>query len=154
MSPIRDWAAGHAGDPAGILANEDLLAHLDLDQPIGLLLCGILHHLLDDEHPADLVAELCPALPGGSYLFIHHLLDSGDPAVAEVQATFKQALGRGQFRTRAQVRAMFAGLPLIKPGLVLVPEWRPDSTTPGVREHPVLRLACAGVARKPEASTQ
>jgi hypothetical protein len=76
-------------------------------------------------------------------------MDSGDPAIADVQATFRQALGRGQFRTKAQIRAMFAGLPLVEPGLVLVPEWRPDSRTSNVRDHPVLRLACAGVARKP-----
>src|SRR5579875_281294 len=132
--------------PAGLLASPALRGHLDWDQPIGLLLCGILHHLLDSEHPADLVAELCRALPGGSYLFIHHLVDTGDQAVAEVQATFRQALGRGQFRTRAQIRAMFAGLPLIEPGLVLVPEWRPDAGPPDLRGHPVLRLACAGVA--------
>jgi len=126
-----------------------LVAHLDWDRPIGLLLCGILHHVLDDERPADLVATLCEALPGGSYVFIHHLVDSGDPAIADVQATFQQALGRGQFRTLAQVRAMFAGLPLVEPGLVVVPEWRPDRSTSSVRDHPVLRLACAGVARKP-----
>lgn len=135
--------------PAELMASPRLLAHLDWDQPIGLLLCGILHHLLDSERPADLVAELCRPLPGGSYLFIHHLVDTGDEAVAEVQATFKQALGRGQFRTQEQIQAMFAGFPLIEPGLVPVPEWRPDAGSPSLRDHPVLGLACAGVARKP-----
>jgi hypothetical protein len=48
-----------------------------------------------------------------------------------------------------QIRDMFAGLDLVEPGLVLVPEWRPDPDTPGVPEHPVLQLAAAGVARKP-----
>jgi hypothetical protein len=135
--------------PAEILAQPQLVAHLDWDRPIGLLLCGILHHLLDAERPEDLVATLCEALPSGSYVFIHHLIDSGDPAIADVQTTFQQALGRGQFRTLAQVRAMFAGLPLVDPGLVLVPDWRPDPGTIKVPDHPVLRLACAGVARKP-----
>jgi hypothetical protein len=37
---------------------------------------------------------------------------------------------------------------LVEPGVVLVPDWRPDPGTPGVRHHPVLGLAAAGVARK------
>jgi S-adenosyl methyltransferase len=142
-------AGGDLRRPADLLANPQLRTHLDWDRPIGLLMCGILHHLLDAEHPAEQVATLSAALPSGSYVFIHHLVDSGDPAVAEVQGTFRQALGRGQFRTRPQIRAMFAGLTMVEPGLVLVPEWRPDASTPNVRDHPVLRLACAGVARKP-----
>ena len=40
-------------------------------------------------------------------------------------------------------------LELVDPGLVLVPDWRPDPGTPDVRHRPVLQMACAGVARKP-----
>jgi hypothetical protein len=43
---------------------------------------------------------------------------------------------------------LFDGLELVEPGLVPVPDWRPDPGTPGVRDHPVLRMACVGVARK------
>ncbi|HEV2375761.1 MAG TPA: SAM-dependent methyltransferase [Streptosporangiaceae bacterium] len=140
---------GDLRDPAGILGNPDLRSHLDWEQPIGLLLCGILHHILDSEHPAGLVATLSQALPAGSYVFIHHLLDRGDPETAGLQNAMKQGLGRGQFRTWEQVRDMFSGLELVEPGLVLVPEWRPDPGTPSARDWPVLQLACAGVARKP-----
>jgi hypothetical protein len=134
---------------ADLLEDPELRQHLDWSQPVGLLLCGILHHILDSEHPAELMQELYRALPSGSYVFIHHLVDSGDPAIADVQAALQQGLGRGQFRTWEQVSAMFSGLELIEPGLVLVPDWRPDPGTPSARDFPVLRLACAGVARKP-----
>jgi hypothetical protein len=49
----------------------------------------------------------------------------------------------------AEVRDLFAGLELVEPGLVLVPEWRPGPGTPSASDNPVLRLACAGLARKP-----
>src|SRR6266496_5788492 len=88
--------------PEGILQNPGVLTHLDWDRPVGLMLCGILHHLLDEEHPTEVMAGLCRSIPAGSYVFIHHLLDCGDPAVADVQAALQQGLGRGQFRTRAQ----------------------------------------------------
>ena len=136
-------------DPSGILSHPDVLDHLDWDEPIGLLMCGILHYILDEEKPAELVGALYRALPRGSYVFIHHLLDMEDPAAATLQAQMRGGLGRAQFRTMAQIRDLFGGLELVEPGLVLVPAWRPDPGTPGVQEHPVLQMACVGVARKP-----
>jgi hypothetical protein len=141
-------AEGDLRDPAGILANPDVRSHLDWDQPVGLLLCGILHYILDEENPADVVATLYRALPPGSYVFIHHMLDSEDPASATLQAAMQKGLGRAQFRTFAQIKELFAGLDLVEPGVVLVPDWRPDPGTPGVAHHPVLGLAAVGVARK------
>jgi len=148
-SPATIVVDGDLRSPTGITGDPDVRRHLDWDQPIGLLLCGILHHILDSERPAELMAALCDALPSGSYVFIHHLVDSGDPAIADVQAALQQGLGRGQFRTWEQIRSLFAGLDLIEPGLVRVPDWRPDPDARAVTDDPVLRLACAGVARKP-----
>jgi len=139
---------GDLRDPAGLLARPDVREHLDRDQPVGLLLCGILHYILDEENPARIVETLYRALPAGSYVFIHHMLDSEDPASATLQAAMQQGLGRTKFRTFAQIRELFDGLELVEPGVVLVPDWRPDPGTLSVRHHPVLRLAAAGVARK------
>ena len=91
---------------------------------------------------------LCDALPAGSYVFIHHLLHRGDPASAALEAAMQRGLGRSQFRTLEQVRELFGGLELIEPGLVPVPDWRPDASTITAGHHPVLGMACAGVARK------
>jgi hypothetical protein len=141
-------AKGDLRDPAGILASPEVRTRLDWDKPVGLLLCGILHYLLDEEQPAQLVKVLCDALPAGSYVFIHHLLHRGDPASAALEAAMQSGLGRSQFRTLEQVRELFGGLELIEPGLVPVPDWRPDASTITTHHHPVLGMACAGVARK------
>jgi hypothetical protein len=148
-NPATTVVDGDLRRPGSILGNPAVTGHLDWDEPIGLLLCGILHHILDSEQPAQLVEALCRALPPGSYVFIHHLLDSGDPAIAGVQDALQRGLGRGQFRTWTQIQGFFCGLEFVEPGLVLVPEWRPDAGTPSADNYPVLRLACAGVARKP-----
>jgi S-adenosyl methyltransferase len=139
---------GDLCEPTSILENPEVLGHLDWDEPIGLLLCGILHYVLDAEHPGNVIAALTEALPSGSYVFIHHLLDAGDPEGAELQASMARGLGRVQFRTMAQIRAFFGDLEFVAPGLVVVPKWRPDISTPTARDLPVLELACAGVARK------
>jgi hypothetical protein len=138
---------GDLRDPAGIVANPDVRKHLDWEQPIGLLMCGILHYVLDQEKPAEVVATLYDALPPGSYVFIHHLLAIEDPAAVLLQEQMRSGLGRAQFRTMDEVRVLFDGLEFIEPGLVAVPDWRPEPAT--VRDHPVLEMACAGVARKP-----
>lgn len=66
----------------------------------------------------------------------------------------QKGLGRVQFRTYQQIARLFAGLELVEPGLVPIPDWRPElATLPARRSHPVLQLACAGVARKPLSQT-
>jgi len=141
-------AEGDLRDPAGILGHPDVRDHLDWDQPVGLLMCGILHYILDEEDPAGLTGTLYDALPRGSYVFIHHLLDTEDPATATLQEQMRAGVGRAQFRTMARITELFDGLELIEPGVVLVPDWRPDPGTPGVRHHPVLQMAAVGVGRK------
>ena len=141
--------AGDLREPKALLDNPDVRAHLDFRQPIGLLLCGILHHILDSENPRGLTEALIAELPSGSYVFIHHLLDSGNPATAQVQAVMQAGMARGQFRTREQILEMFGGLELVPPGLVIVPDWRPQGTTLSAKDHPVLTMACVGVASKP-----
>lgn len=135
--------------PESILGHPDVQRHFAWDRPIALLLCGILHHILDEEKPAELMDFLIRTLPSGSFVFIHHLCDSGEPAGGVLQAEMQKGLGRGQFRTPAQIGSLFNGLEMVEPGLVPVPEWRPTPGTPQVCDDPILRLACAGVARKP-----
>jgi len=141
-------ADGDLRHPAGILGHPAVRDQLDWDQPVGLLMCGVLHYVLDDEDPAGLTATLYDALPRGSYVFIHHLLDTEDPATATLQEQMRAGVGRAQFRSMARIKELFGGLELIEPGVVLVPYWRPDPGTPGVRHHPVLQMAAAGVGRK------
>jgi O-methyltransferase involved in polyketide biosynthesis len=142
---------GDLTEPDAILANPALRAHLDPDQPVGLLLCGILHYILDEEDPAGITQRLYAQLPPGSHVFIHHLVTNSadDPDAQAIEGNLRRSVGRGQFRTVDEVKALFAGLDLIEPGVTLVPDWRPDADTQAVSDHPVLRLAAVGVARKP-----
>ena len=126
-----------------------------LDIGSGLPTADNVHEIAQRIDPATRVVYLdndpivlshAEALPSGSYVFIHHLLATEDPAAAVLQEQMRTGLGRAQFRTMDQVRDLFGGLDLVEPGLVLVPDWRPEPPT--VRDHPVLEMACVGVARK------
>lgn len=138
-------AEGDLLRPASITGHPAIRDHLDWKQPIGLLLCGVVHNIMDAENPGELVAALAGALPPGSYVFIQHLLDTGEPDARTLQAQMAKGLGKARFRTLEEVRALFGGLELVPPGLVTVPEWRPDPV-PSADQAPKLGMACAGLA--------
>jgi hypothetical protein len=134
--------------PEVLLDAPALRAAIDFNRPIGLLLCGIVHYISDEEEPADIMSRLVAGLPSGSHVFLHHLVEAGTPGEKAAEAAMRQGMGRGYFRTPGQVRGLLAGLDLVEPGLVRVPEWRPDGSEDSADHHPVLRLAVAAVGRK------
>jgi hypothetical protein len=148
-NPLTAVAEGDLRDPAGIVGHRVVRAHLDWSRPIGLLLSGIMHQIMDYEQPARLTGELIDALPSGSYVFIHHLIDLG-PAADQLKEFMTRAFGRAEFRTLDRVRELFCGLELVEPGLVRVRDWRPDGVAAtGEGGQPGPGLGYAGVARKP-----
>jgi hypothetical protein len=83
---------------------------------------------------------------------ISHFFDpqSEDTAATRAleDALAKGSLGGATPRTRGEIMELFAGLELVKPGLVPVTEWWPD----GPRLKPLTmaqQLIAGGVARKP-----
>jgi hypothetical protein len=133
---------GDLRDPEGVLSSAREL--LDWNRPIGLVLCGILHFLSDEEKPAALTAALIDALPSGSCVFINHMVQADDSA--SLETIMRQGLGRVRFRTREQILELFGGLELVEPGLVPAQDWRPDGPP---SNPPLISLSCSGVAKKP-----
>jgi len=134
-------------DPGNKEAEPEVAGFLDFAQPIGLILNAVIHHVLDEEDPYGIVARYTDALAPGSYLQLTHFCDSSQEARANEQV-LKQSLGRGQIRSREQIARFFDGLELVEPGLVYLPEWRPDEP---VRRplDPGSMLMLGGVGRKP-----
>jgi hypothetical protein len=127
-------------------ANTEVGGFLDFSQPIGLILSAVIHHVLDEEDPYGIVARYTDALAPGSYLQLTHFCDSSQEARANEQV-LKKSLGRGQVRSREQIARFFDGLDLVEPGLVYLPEWRPD--VPVRRPlDPGSMLMLGGVGRK------
>lgn len=141
------------GDPAGIL--EHAAATLDFDQPVAVVLTGVLHLLPDTEDATDpdrIVSHLVDTLAAESHVVIAHLACDIHPAeMAEVERHFNETTAETwQFRNHDQVRGFFAGLDLVDPGMVQVDEWRPDDQPgpvwpPEGRTNPLW----VGVGRKP-----
>jgi hypothetical protein len=86
---------------------------------------GQVHHILNEEDPYGIVATFKDVLAPGSMMQLTHFSDASPESKANEQV-LKQSLGRGQVRTRAEIAAFFDGLEILEPGIVFLPEWRPD----------------------------
>jgi O-methyltransferase involved in polyketide biosynthesis len=119
---------------------------LDFSQPVAVMLLAVLHFVTDDQDPAGIIRAVMDAAAPGSYLAIgHHTADiypevsAFAARLSELNPAFPSTL-----RNRQQVRDLFAGLDLVKPGVVQISRWRPEPG-PGTGSAPLW----GGVARKP-----
>jgi SAM-dependent methyltransferase len=136
--------------PEQILASEEVSRLIDLGQPIGLLLVSVLHFLADEDDPWRIVATLRDALAPGSYLVLSHATDESRPTVvhAAERVYSSGAPSRGRARSRAEIQRLFDGFQLTDPGLVYVPQWRPDHPDE-VPADPSQFWFLVGVGQKP-----
>jgi hypothetical protein len=133
-------------DPARIVrVAADLL---DFEQPVAIMLIGILHLIPDADGPRRIVANLLDAIPSGSWLAIAH--PASDIATEKVTAMadkYNQRVStQATLRTHAEVSAFFSGLDLLEPGLAQLHQWRPGESAAVTNEEVA---AYCGLARKP-----
>ena len=134
-------------EPEAILGDPAVAGTLDLAEPVGLVLIGVMHHLRDDDDPRRIVATLVDALAPGSYLVLSQTTPDFDPdAMGALAAASEQGGIPNVPRSLADTEPFFAGLELVEPGLVPMATWHPD---PGEGLDPRSVYAYGGVARKP-----
>ncbi len=144
-----DYIEADLRDPAKILASPQLRATLDLSQPVALMLIAVLHFLSDRDEELAIVRQLVDALPSGSYLAVTHATMDFLPEPQRRAAEQLLASGVADTwpSTREQFGALFDGLELVEPGVVALPEWRPDGEVAAY--DPADINMWAGLARKP-----
>ncbi|WP_238016201.1 SAM-dependent methyltransferase [Dactylosporangium sp. AC04546] len=135
-------------DPDGLLADPHVCGHLDLTEPVAILMVSLLHFVPDDAKPGRLIAQLRDATAPGSHLVVSHLTLDG---VAEAPARQGQEVYRSSTapivpRTRTDILRLFEGYDLVEPGLVWLGEWRPDA--PGGPEE--VSHGYGGVGMRPK----
>jgi hypothetical protein len=136
-------------DPERILNDPDTRRLLDFDQPIGLLMVGVLQFVPDADDPAGVIARYRDALPSGSYLALSHFTpDNMEEGMAKAVDVFSHSAEPIHPRTHAQVTAMFDGFELVDPGVVFTANWRPQSAA-DLGDDPDHSGIYAGVARNP-----
>jgi hypothetical protein len=147
-------------DPEAIRKNPDVERLIDFDRPVGVVFSAILHHLNEDEHPADLVAWWADQVPSGSEFYISHFRSGLNEETQAAEAKLQESFGRGRWRTDEEIEALFGDLEVLEPGLVNCSLWRPapapgeDVSKIGVEERDLTlweQLISCALARKPYA---
>ena len=139
---------GDLRDPVRILADPETQLLLDFTRPIALLLVAVLHFVADAEDPERLVATLRDALPPGSYLVVSHACSDPRPEhMSQLENVYRaKVASRGRSRTSAEIARFFQGFTLVDPGLVWLPQWKPDRPQ-DVPDDPEKYWFLAGVGR-------
>jgi SAM-dependent methyltransferase len=141
--------AGVHGDlrrPRDILCHDDVRRLIDFSRPVAVLMSALLHTIPDADDPPGIVARFMDAVAPGSHLVLSHATHDMDPdKVDAIRKLYEGAAMPLATRSKDEVRALFAGLEMVEPGLVYTVEWRP----PLEFADPGLAGVYAGVARKP-----
>jgi hypothetical protein len=139
---------GDLREPVKILADPETQLLLDFTQPVAVFLVAVMHFLPDTGQAADIVATLRDALAPGSYLVICHACRDEQPNLATSFETVYNSRVTAQLtmRNRDEITRLCDGFTLLEPGLVWIPQWRPDSPD-DVPEDPSKYWALVGVGR-------
>ena len=140
-----DYIDADLRDPDKIL--REAAKTLDFSRPVAVLLIAVMHLIVDDDYPYEIVADLKAAMAPGSYLVLSQVAaDIETKQVAEARRRYNSLARETQrHRTHEEVSRFFGGLELIEPGVVPVQRWRPASEL----EARAKSSMWCGVARKP-----
>jgi hypothetical protein len=138
---VTDYVDSDVEDPEKIL--REAARTLDFSQPIALTMLGILGNVADYAEARSIVRRLLDAVPAGSYLVVSDGTNTSKEIV-EGQRIANQSGHPYHLRSPEEIIGYFDGLELVEPGVVSIPQWRPE---PGPLP-PAMDGYC-GVARKP-----
>ncbi|GAB7036192.1 MULTISPECIES: SAM-dependent methyltransferase [Catenuloplanes] len=136
-----DYVHCAAEDPETIL--RESARTLDLSEPVAVIMCGLLGNIADYDTARAVVVRLMAGLPAGSYLAVSDGVDTSPGIIAAVAAANRSGHPYN-LRTPAQVAGYLDGLDPVPPGVVPIPQWRPE---PGADPPPM--DGRSGLARKP-----
>jgi hypothetical protein len=156
----RDGATDWAGlvqrdlrDSWEIFRDETTRRLIDFEEPVCVLLVSVLHFIGPDDKPDEILAKYREHVAPGSWLALSHVCceDAPPEGVAEVRRfvdAYKNTSNPAWIRTRDEILPWFADWTMIEPGMVRLPDWRPDHevTETEVKARP---YAWCAVAEKP-----
>jgi O-methyltransferase involved in polyketide biosynthesis len=131
-------------DPDTIL--QQAARTLDFNQPIAIMLMGILGHIAEDEQAQSIVKRLVGGVRSGSYLTMNDGTDTSEEVVEAARIWNESANPTYHLRSPDRIARFFDGLELVEPGIVSPPRWRPE---PGSSGLPAEIDSACGVGRKP-----
>lgn len=140
-----------ARQPQQILEHPEVRRVLDFQQPTGILLAAMLHFVTDDVEVYRLVQTIQEAIVPGSFIVISHGTSDNLPreSLEQGQQVYNRSTNPFRVRSYLEIKEFFKGLELVEPGLVWLPQWRPEEEDDLLLDQPDQSQVYAGVGRKP-----
>lgn len=137
---------GDLRQPDHILNHPKTRAIFNWDEPVGVLMYAVMH-FIPDEEASGIIAAFRDAMAPGSYLVMSHgTADAtGEQEASKAEEVYEGASARSRLRQRQEILPLFEGFEMVDPGLVWLPQWRPEGKPPA---EPWRSLVYAGVGRK------
>jgi hypothetical protein len=142
-------------DPDTLLSHPQVRDVLDLAQPVGVLVTGVLHFVADGSDPWGLMARYVSAIAPGSYVALSHSTYDNVPprSVQAGRDEYARASAQMHFRSKPEVERLFDGLELVPPypgagpALAYMGEWQAEDVAGADSDGS--RWGYCGVGRKP-----
>ncbi|SCE69465.1 O-Methyltransferase involved in polyketide biosynthesis [Micromonospora matsumotoense] len=115
--------------PAAILRHPEVTRLIDFSQPVAVMVVAVLHFIPHADHPEETLRTLRAALAPGSHLVLSQAGEDGRRRAEQVEAerVYRRTDNPLCIRSRAELTAFFDGFTLVDPGVVWVPQWRPET---------------------------
>lgn len=153
IEPITDLVRVVEGDIRQIdeiLDDRVVRTFVDWGRPMAWVVVSA-HSVSDDEQARHVIGRLRGSVPEGSYLALLQTTFDGIPPelLPAINDLLAMTLPGHAVRTRPEMEALLDGLELVEPGLVWVPQWRPDGEEPACADQPGASGNYGVVARLP-----
>ncbi|NYH76873.1 hypothetical protein FHR84_000187 [Actinopolyspora biskrensis] len=115
-------------DIEGILGSEEAGRLLDPEEPIAVMMIALLHFVPESARPREIIHGYHERMAPGSFLGFSHVTSDDYPDYARsLVELYAGSSSPVIVRSHAEVADLLGGFDLVEPGLVYVPEWRPDT---------------------------
>ncbi|WP_330178765.1 SAM-dependent methyltransferase [Nocardia sp. NBC_01503] len=134
--------------PEEIIERARTEAGIDWNEPVAIAVVGVLHFIMDEEKPTEIIARFRDAMAPGSYLaFTHTSTHTTEDFMYLSSGDLEKSPAQVRFRSREQISAFLDGFEVIEPGLTHVQNWLEE-------DLPLTKLAILGaIGRKSESAS-
>ncbi|MGH3913723.1 MAG: SAM-dependent methyltransferase [Pseudonocardiaceae bacterium] len=147
-NPRADIVQADLCNVDAILRDPRAIRLLDMTRPIGVLMVALLHFVSDEAEPAKIITRYHEVMVPGSYLVVSHATHEGRPDQAGSHTELYQRTSTPMtMRSWSQIEALLDLFDLVEPGVVFLPQWRPESPA-DVDERPERFSGYAVVGRR------